>query len=443
MVALVDLLSSTYAPVQAMIISHIRVRDTIALSRTCKELRIQVPAFLSATDYNINYHLKRFFADPKEFRSVQGATSALIYGDFARTFLAGTAGKTLEMKIAVESGWWYVLEEYLDKEGYVLKGYVLKGYVLKGYVLKSRTYEKYDAAGQTLKVSLAGRDNAPIATVLAAALSTSDLDIISWAKAYSLFGCATHVKGVAYLLGELDETRAAHLRNLTENESIRSMTTSWARRRTCWGARAYGGFSDADKMTRRRRIGDSFTRIYALDVEGVIVPPEPQGVLESTTFSLRTPQTEDIEGPVSYYKVEFDETIRHPVLEYKFVTLKEDQEDGSVTEYDDFDQRMRTSYYSQKCDELNDHLDELTVLELTKIPTKDRPAAYRGSLNDLNRACLAELEFDVPSSWSYCDLDVIEYLAEAWKNQLEYDEQQDIQRKKRILDEVARIRVDE
>ncbi|KAJ4368663.1 hypothetical protein N0V86_009572 [Didymella sp. IMI 355093] len=250
MVTLVDLLSSTYAPVQAMIISYIRVRDTIALLGTCKELRIHMPAFLSATGYNINYRLKRFFADPKQFRSVQGAVRALIFGDFARIFLAGTARKTYEMKIAVETGWGYLLHDYLGNEG---------------YVLKFRPYEKHDAAGRTLKVSLAERDNASIAIVLADALNTSDLDIISWAKAYSLFGCATHVE------------------------------------------------------------------------------------------------------------------------------------------------------------------------------RKDRPSAYTGSLNNLDRESLAELEFDVPSSCSFRDLDVIEYLAEAWKDQLEYDEQQEIQRKKGRLDEVAKI----
>jgi hypothetical protein len=57
MVTLVDLLSSTYAPVQTMILPCLDVASVIALTRTCKGFD-QLQPILKATAYNINHQLR-------------------------------------------------------------------------------------------------------------------------------------------------------------------------------------------------------------------------------------------------------------------------------------------------------------------------------------------------------------------------------------------------
>ena len=68
MVTLADLLSMTYAPIQTIILSHLSIAEVLTLARSSKTLDLR--PILRATAYNMNHHLGRFFADPREFRSI-------------------------------------------------------------------------------------------------------------------------------------------------------------------------------------------------------------------------------------------------------------------------------------------------------------------------------------------------------------------------------------
>jgi hypothetical protein len=54
MVTLIEVLSSTDAPVQKMILPDLDVADTIALTPTYIDLHAELPAVLKATAYSIN-----------------------------------------------------------------------------------------------------------------------------------------------------------------------------------------------------------------------------------------------------------------------------------------------------------------------------------------------------------------------------------------------------
>lgn len=87
MVTLVDLLSTTYGPVQTMILPHMGVAEVIALTRTCKGFD-QLQPILNSTAYNMDHSLMKFSNDPKKFRSILAKCGGLIAGAFARHFFS-------------------------------------------------------------------------------------------------------------------------------------------------------------------------------------------------------------------------------------------------------------------------------------------------------------------------------------------------------------------
>jgi hypothetical protein len=84
------LLSSSLAPVQDEIMNSLDPAEFVALDAVSRDVRASVKDCLRSTTHNINLRLAKFFKDPQAFRSVQAQTGALISGDFARAFFAGT-----------------------------------------------------------------------------------------------------------------------------------------------------------------------------------------------------------------------------------------------------------------------------------------------------------------------------------------------------------------
>ncbi|KAF3050557.1 hypothetical protein E8E11_004049 [Didymella keratinophila] len=344
MVPLVDLLSSTFAPVQTMILLWLNVADTIALARTCKDLHAELPAVLKATAYKINYHLKDVFQDPLEFRSLQGKCGALLVGSFARRFLPRTVSGVHHFGIVVEIEHYDQLEQYLTPESYVYNED-------EDEDEDEAHYLKKNATGQELVIHWHAEARASIASLFSRASETSCLDFISWNKAYWLFAHSIHIKKEVYLLKVFDNSVAQRLRSLSLNEQLRSKTISWNRRRT------YMGVADA--------------------------PSQREQVLEATTFRRRMPEYHTT-GPFAYYEIEFDEKLYHPVLRHRFVTLAEDEREGDQVVEDEQSHRVRISYYSQRYDEIKDRLDELTLLELAKISSQTRPKGYHVLTTDVS-----------------------------------------------------------
>ncbi|KAG9198981.1 hypothetical protein G6514_009166 [Epicoccum nigrum] len=299
MTTLVDLLSQTYAPIQGTMLPYFDIVDTLGLGRTCKRLKIELSLALKATRYNINCHLEKLFDKPVEFRSLQGSYGGLLYGDFARCFLACDTSKV--MRLDITAGNPSNFHDYLIREEY----------------------------------------------------SEDD-------KMANRLGIQVHV----------------------------------------------------DEPTRRRRIGDKRTWVYNLDIAGVFRPARPDEILESTTFRLRT-YGSGWNDVFSFYNLEFDDSIRHPILKHPFVVMEEDEDFDERSNTDPSRHELYKSHYSQMCSELKDHLDEQTMLELVNIPEAERPPQYQEYRASRDNAHGLRNKSTPPSTWTYFDEDVILFLAEA------------------------------
>jgi hypothetical protein len=416
MVTLVDLLSSTYAPVQTMILPYLDVASVTALTRTCKGFD-QLQPILKATAYNINHQLRTWFKHPDEFRSFLGQCRGLIFSTFARRFMSRLNLKDSSLDI--------VLEGSAD-DCYQMRQFLLG----QGYASKPPRDDEYPGEmfwQEEMEVNVWYSERAAIAWLFKDAVVTAELNVISWNAAYSLFPCSTFIKKDSFMLRSFDEGDRTLLAQLTR-EGLKSKTASWFQQRIAWpdlvGNRDYNHLNYHDTMTRRRRIGDKYTWKLNLDVTGVVTPDMPTKVLESTTFRLYPTWRGANALCISRYRLDFDENIRHPVLQYQYVTLAEDSGvgDGHLPRVDDIGRRDRRSHYSRRCDELIEYLDETTMLELAKIPANLRPPQYSQLRHKTNKANDTRGKFTLPDSWTFYDDDVIAFLDRRWNEQQEIDE---------------------
>ncbi|KAJ8109059.1 hypothetical protein OPT61_g7731 [Boeremia exigua] len=430
MVNLIDLLSSTYALVQTIILPYLGVADVIALTRTCKGFN-QLQPVLESTAYNINNFLKDFFSDPIAFRSAQAECGALLCGKSVRAFLQRSKPGCGSLNISVTRRYPCPLSQYLRSDGYVMEA-------VSG---NTSLFLKVKPDGNKSTVCLFTNNKAAVAEVLTRYPFTSSMDIISWNKAYALFPCTAFIKSECYLLRKLADCSIDDLNKLTR-EGLKIKSISWRQRDDLTETQNNHGTNellqdkDADEygeIFRRRRIGDKHTWVMKLDTQGVDVPNIPTDVLESTTFRLRIPRRLDQTQHVAHYKIEFHCIIRHPVLRYQYVTLKERYETNeNQTTIDDTEGRVSVSYYSQKCQELSNRLDELTMIELTKIPPDQRPAQYAEVAADIRTAMKTRNKFVLPETWTFYDSDVIDHLDKAWDVQQKMDAQDEALRRARF-----------
>jgi len=83
---LADLLKR-FTPVQDSVLRYLNIRDIVALSRTTKALSGCVD-IVERTQFDVNTRLKRFFKNPKAFRSLQAKHNIVISGTFALRFIS-------------------------------------------------------------------------------------------------------------------------------------------------------------------------------------------------------------------------------------------------------------------------------------------------------------------------------------------------------------------
>ncbi|KAF1930498.1 uncharacterized protein M421DRAFT_412760 [Didymella exigua CBS 183.55] len=172
---------------------------------------------------------------------------------------------------------------------------------------------------------------------------------------------------------------------------------------------------DIKKLTRRRQIGDKHTWMLELDTTGVTIPDMPVTVYESTTFRLKVPTSSEADTSVAHYKVDYDESLKHPVLKYRV--------------FGDHNHLQRNSYSTRKCEELQGRLNELNLIELMKIPVGQRPPQYTELLLNMRLVTGSRGKFDLAPTWTFYDDEVIEFLDKAWKVQQRIDEREEAQRR--------------
>jgi hypothetical protein len=172
--------------------------DIIVLGKTSKDIRAN-----DLGSFNINAKLKRFFKDPRGFRSIQAQCDALICNDFARRFFTGAQWPLLSTYVFKSFD---ILKDYLEAEGYkVLQNHNNPPMNNNAYT-RVVQYQKVTTQGSTTLIFVHSAPTLPaIYSLLIKAMTTSNLAFITWNKAYSLASLTTLVKKEAYLLGEVSE----------------------------------------------------------------------------------------------------------------------------------------------------------------------------------------------------------------------------------------------
>lgn len=172
MVTLIDLPSTTFALIQTRVLSYLYITDVLTLARCSRQLDFR--PILTATAFNINYHLSRFFADPKTFRSVQTRCNALIVGRLVKElFTGGSRSKCL--RILVEHTEIRSLQTFIEANSYTAS-----------YPDAEQVEYTKLISGHTFRISVV-RTTATVASeALRNAVTTAGLNFATWNKMYSL-----------------------------------------------------------------------------------------------------------------------------------------------------------------------------------------------------------------------------------------------------------------
>ena len=247
---------SIYYPVFKSLMGALDTKSLVSLSNTSRGLRSQV----QFCEWNINTRLTPFVVDPQAFRSILGASEALIYGDFATEFFSRTTSKTLAIMAKATKA--DPVQAYLGTQGYELAG---EERVRLGSVTRFRRGELFIILRKTRLI--------PIQAILSRTPTTQAMNFIAWNKAYSVFPKTTFLDHeVLPLKGADKDVRA---------EIARCGEFGW-----CLGVNA----SPHQELSRtHRRIGDSRTWKMDLDTLRVTQPGTPTAVLEYSSFGIQQP----------------------------------------------------------------------------------------------------------------------------------------------------------
>jgi hypothetical protein len=384
---LAALFTTQYAPVQSAMLAHLDVGEIVALSRTCKAIAPIWKTFI-ATSFDINRLLGEYFRDPKAFRSLQANHGVLIVEDVVRQFFARRTEGVHRLRLLVNEKEYPGLHTYLESEGYSFHAWA--------EYIKIFHYEQTGDDGVRRKIVIAATDGhaSPLSTLLLKASTTASLAFISWDNAYCLFPSATLIHHHTFLIHELNDGMAKQLVRLTE-EGLRTQSVAWNSDKTSKTSKA---------LTCPRRVGDKYTWVIGLPTEGLKNPLYPciNPIIKTATFQLQAGDY-DRSRRMSRYVVKCKE-LTHPVLRHPLLVLQ-------------VHHRARCQPY----DDLLARLEEMTRMEMMKIPVDKRPPQYAQLVVGQVKACDLRGTFELPATWTFYDEDVATYMAEVWeKLEIEY-----------------------
>ena len=417
MVTLIDLLSNTYSPIQASILSHLSIADVVNLNLTCKGFG-QLQPTLMATSYNINRLLGEFVDDPLEFRSLQGNLGALITGDVIRGWFHRSIAPDLHMlEIHVYMEHCDAIINYIEENGYETTSLLKWDEYLLSECRSTNSEHRF---------LIHGHVNTPLSGIFYDSTFTSDLCFIAWNKAYALFPYTTFIRRECYSLkkaGEFD-MRQATLTCVAAGLSVK--TVSWAHLDTSFfhdsGLFEILSLSreceDIKELARRRKVGDEHTWSIELGTKGLEESNIMDTSLESCTFRLYARDFSPPVEPVHYVIGPHTSVLRHYVLRHTYMALTDERE---------------RSYYAVRIEALRCRLDELALVELSKMPPEDRPDVYEEIVQDVSNARSHwGSDFVPPNTWTFYDDEVIAFLDKIWKTQQRIDKKEEASRKKQL-----------
>ncbi|KAF2822720.1 hypothetical protein CC86DRAFT_81930 [Ophiobolus disseminans] len=146
----------------------------------------------------MNRLLKRYFRDPREFRSIQAACGALIVDDFARYLFARQEGCYQYFELYLNRQELLRVRDYLIEEGYSFRGNEVES-------CTSCTGIDEDGQRRGILINLGKSLAGSLARAFECANTTASFCIISWEKAYCIFPSTTFLTHEAFLVRDVDD----------------------------------------------------------------------------------------------------------------------------------------------------------------------------------------------------------------------------------------------
>lgn len=365
---LIDLLSdksqSPNLTIVDTILVHLGIADIYSLHASSRSLRWLVDYMTeSPCLLNITRQLQPFVNDPMRFRKELGKHDGLIAGDFARNFFEFNRWEVSSLLLYIERGPKYqgFIKYLLDHEGY------------RAY--SEQTIFRRDSTPDIYIVIMATPDS-PIVEVLNKALTTADLNVISWNKAYCLLPIPTVVSHKFYPMKPFDNALGKSLREqakrgwTTKDMLWPDLTTQLISRKEC---HQVGGPSSLIIKLGNKPPGD-YTPDYVLEgsVYSVVWKFMNTGRCLSVTMKP---------APVSY-------------------ALRYAHANGEVGHGCKDWERF-----------LCDRLDRWTYVEIAKMDREEQPQGFYDMAPGNYRVRIPD-GYQLPETWDYADDQIIPWFQE-------------------------------
>ncbi|KAI1367179.1 hypothetical protein F5Y08DRAFT_336848 [Xylaria arbuscula] len=306
-------------PMRTRIFGELDTKSILNLCRTSSGLRADIYSYR----WDINRRLERFFQNPTVFRSALGQADALITGSFALQFFTNKFWPESDLDINVQDGPGVViLGKFLEAEGYELignRGEPFSDYeeviVRLKHIRRILTFIKpQDISNDSsleLKVQLIVTCEQPVLAILGSYYTSCVVNFITWNKAYCIFPRAT-------LLFDEMVTLTTHsdynvpLYNKYSKRGWRLRTRPINLADTAENCSPRDIYPLGSCLNSDRRIGSKDTWTMKLGTAGVARPPQPDSVLEYSTFSV------EVVRESTYPWEDFDNPLPSNSLRYQY-----------------------------------------------------------------------------------------------------------------------------
>ncbi|KAI1282223.1 hypothetical protein F5Y07DRAFT_395023 [Xylaria sp. FL0933] len=281
-------------PIQSRIIRDLDTRSILNLCRTSSGLRADIYSDL----WDINKKLGRFFQNPRAFRTELGRADALIGGSFALQFFANKFWSESDLDINLRDGHGVEsLARYLTEvEGYEqarnqeLEHWDYENASRLQDINRIITFTRSGDGGTSCKVQLVATKHHPVHAILGTYYTSCIVNFISWNRAFCIFPRATLLFEETVALTKMTDYEVElHKKYSRRGWRQRSRPINLTKSEKNHNHLLLRDISPLGVcLSVDRRIGGSDTWTMKLSTAGVARPPQPDSVLEYSSFRVES-----------------------------------------------------------------------------------------------------------------------------------------------------------
>ncbi|QDS77468.1 hypothetical protein FKW77_007114 [Venturia effusa] len=368
--------------------ARLPIGDILAVQRVCRATA-SVYQELLKTQWNVDMHLKKYFKQPRDFRSMLCRYGALVYGGFVLGLFARMPLISTCIRVVIEEKDREGFESYLcGNEGYQ------RIVTDEAPSRRTRPYRHRFRQPQTGRlVIIEPTKYCPIAQVFLNTRSTALANVMTWEKAYA------YIPQPTFLYNKVFPLRKSYSFSGSSHAVLRD--SGWQFQPTLWPEEKDGiqdrWLGDQD-CEMQRRVGDQLTWTIPFSQEDLHPsdlafsrPSGPSSIIEYSEFSIVPKPAEpvetatDIQATIPGYLL-YGHELFSSVLRHKY------------------------TYGASIMKHIGPRLDMLARFELLKLRESDRPAHLmennRFAKNTIyaTAGALPITEDFIPSaSWTYYD----------------------------------------